>query len=239
MTHSYERFAQIFNENIYRRSRSRKGISDTSTSKQKKPLLLSGDALREQVAENTKNLIDFVWDIGGKDCRGPEEIRYVMESMYDIINYKLQPPDAYQEEIARLEGQAEALRLLTDLPYRINERYRVWDVSYTNIRARPVALEVWMDSLYAQIFEYGRMATEGHISQAELLAFADVMIDGEIHPWLDGCGRSATATVMWLSLLKQDYALPLFHPDRDEHYRSIRDLSEHTQYFQYCLTRKK
>lgn len=159
-----------------------------------------------------------------------------MESWYDIINHGLQDPDAYRREHERLEMEAERLRGKTGQPYRINRRYRVWNFSYGSLNLAPVELELAMDRFYTDLSRKIKMAKSGEISQAELLVYADHMIEPEIHPWADGCGRNATATVMWLSLLVPGWQLPVFGT-RDEHYENIHNLESHTHYYQQCLDR--
>ncbi len=110
-------------------------------------------------------------------------------------------------------------------------------MSYTKTRLEPLQLEFAMDHFYDELLLNIEAARKGVISQAGLMAYADHMIDGEIHPWADGCGRSATAAVMWLSMILPGGALPVFG-ERAEHYASIHDRAEHTKYFERCLARK-
>ena len=52
---SLQAISQILDENSIRLSRTRKGVSDTSASELKRPLLLTGDALKQRSAENETN----------------------------------------------------------------------------------------------------------------------------------------------------------------------------------------
>lgn len=237
---SFEEFASIFGENLEKRSRTAKGISDTSSSSKKKKLLKVGEELKAQVKENTDRLIRAIWVNGcffatTKEVPSNDEIKFLMERWDFIINQNLQDPDAYAEDYGRLSKEAVIQKDATGLNYRINKQYRTWSVTYTKLNLSPLELEFAMDKFYTEFSSKIALAKEKKISQANLLAYADLVIDGEIHPWADGCGRNATASVMWLSLLSSDFKLPVFGT-REEHYANIHDLTEHTKYFEKCLT---
>lgn len=233
---TFVKFSQVFRRNIQLRSRTAGGVSDTSWSPGKKPLLKSGEELRAQVERNTTTLIRSVWESARHAASTPAGVRRLLEQWYDIINHGLQDPNAYREEYEKLDAEAARMRVETGLQYRINRRYRVWRVTYTRANIAPVELELTMDEFYTALSEKIKQAKAGTILQGELLAYTDSMIDVEIHPWADGCARNATATIMWLSLLVPGWRLPVFGT-RDEHYMHINDLSGHTEYFQQCLTR--
>lgn len=230
-------FSQIFEENLTRRSRTAKGVSDTGTSKTKKKLLKEGEELRAQVRANTQHLIQTVWDARRNHGMRPDELRQMMERWYDIIQRDLQDDRVYAEERAKLQQEMDrlGLRSTSDFPLTVNPRYRLWPVSYSKRNIQPIELETAMQKFYETLHaliqrERGALKT----NEARLLAFADVELDGEIHPWLDGCGRLSTAVVMWLSLLNPDWYIPVFQ-ERDEHYRCIHNLGGHTEYFERCL----
>lgn len=229
-------FARVFKENLSGRSRSVKGVSDVSSSQKKKKLLKEGDELKAQVEKNTEKLIAAVWRERTLHLH-PARIRRTMEGWYDVVNCGLQHPFAYGQEQKSLREEALRLQLATGKPYRINPRYRVWSVTYTTLNLPPVELELAMDKFYRILSARIYYARCGDISQAELLAYTDLMIDGEIHPWADGGGRIATAAVMWLSALIPDWKLPLFAATRDEHYKTIIDLAGHTAYYRTALTK--
>ena len=73
-------------------------------------------------------------------------------------------------------------------------------------------------------------------AEAEVLGWADMMLDGWIHPWHDACSRVSTALVMWLAIIHPNRRLPRFRTKK-EHYRTIQDLKAHTAYFEECLKR--
>lgn len=233
---SLKEFARVFRHNLHERSRTAKGVSDVSSSKSKKPLLKSGAELAEQVESNTSRLINLVWLAGSVKVFRALTLRKMMENWYDVVNYKLQDEDAYRDDYVKLVLQAGGLRLTDGRDWRVNRRYRTWNVGYTTRNIPPLELEFAMDKFYEDLVSIVFDSNFADFSQARLLAFADLEIDGEIHPWADDCGRMSTAAVMWLSLLRPDFRLPVFG-SRDEHYAHIRDLELQTDYYRKCLSR--
>lgn len=261
VTHDFETFVRIFSENLERRSRTAKGISETSVNPAKKPLLKSGKELKKQVAKNTEKLIRFVWECGTPfevgDKINSGYIRKFCEKCDQIINFKLTDFLQYEKEILFLRRKAYSLSHLmglSDLSYSVNAAYRVWNVSYCGVEIPLCKLEEAMENFYEKIettieipgyiyafsdhmrmIKIPELHSKKHGAQKRILAFVDHMMDGVIHPWADGCGRNATALVMWLSLLP-GYKLPIFG-SREEHYASLCDLDAHTEYFGRCLER--
>lgn len=234
---SFEKFKQIFIHNINARSRTARGISDTSSSEIKKELLLDGNELESQVKKNTSRLIRSVWKNSHYNYVSVAQMRALLEEWNDIINYKLQDQNTYGAEQKKLQEQIEQSSRNSKIPYRINPRYRVWNVSYSTLNVSPVDLEFWMDHFYFMLSaRIRKLNSRNTISQATLLAYADHMVDVGIHPWADGCGRNSTTLVMWLSLLTPGWQLPVFGA-RDEHYANIADLPRHILYFKQCLSR--
>jgi hypothetical protein len=209
----FAEFGRVFRENIHKRSRTAKGESNTGVSSKKRPLKLQGEALSAQVAANTTVLINSVWSARTLWPQSAMEIRALMELWYDIINDDLH------------ETGADA--------HVVNPRYRTWEVSYGTRNVLPHELDRAMDRFYDSLLVAITHAKAGKMDPEELLAFADFMIDTEIHPWVDGCGRHATATVMWLAALV-GLRPPVFGP-REEHYRAIRDINTHVEYMRSCI----
>jgi hypothetical protein len=79
-------------------------------------------------------------------------------------------------------------------------------------------------------------ARDGVITNADVIGFADYMMDGEIHPFADGCSRVATALTMWLAIALGVERLPRLRT-RDEHYLALRqrDLCAHVRYVESLL----
>lgn len=245
-----ERFVAVFRENIKRRSRTAAGKDKGGeTSKDKKPLALQGEALAAKVAINTECLIVDVaatadrWAADMPADTG-EAIRTSCERWFDMVNEGLYGPDAYGEEIAALEKDAAKVGPLLEVDLRINRRYRLWTPQYTTAKVSPVLLETFMTAFYdllgVMLFDAGfaREPDEpADLAQsAAIMAYADVMMDGELHPWMDGCGRVSTALVMGIARTL-GCPPPLFAETKDGHYAAIRDLMAHTEYFVAALRR--
>lgn len=221
----YADFKAFFEENVARRSRTSKGISDISSSRVKQKLLKEGPDLEYQVKKNTDRLIDSVWEHRKLDPITPQRICFLDTWWNDIINFGLVPFGAYEEEYEELEKEG----------YKMNRRYRVWTPEYTTFKLAPHEIESSMSSFYQSLYENIERARRGALCQAGIIAYADFIVDSAIHPWVDGCGRSATALVMWLSLLVPGSRLPLFGA-RELHHKAIKDLSLHVAYVERCLT---
>ena len=236
-----KRFSQVFKGNIHKRSRTASGTSDVSSTPGKKKLLLDGNDLASQVERNTDNLIKLIWH-DFEDCSAPlspENIRSRMEHWYDVINHNLQDADAYADEREKYIVRAQHLKVATRRNYRINNRYRLATPKYLiekGVAVYPIVeLEFQMDYFYQDLSD---LLKNRKMTLPQLLAFADMQIDGKIHPWVDGCGRVATALVMWLALWC-DQVLPIFG-NRDEHYSAIKanDEEAHVNYYNRCLNRQ-
>jgi hypothetical protein len=205
-----EEFVTAFLDNVRVRSRTFGGEYDSSASELKEPqLAVASDALPDLVHANSLRVADAIWaeGIGGGDT-GPRVIRSRVEGWERIVNASLQPAGA--------------------------PIYRTWTPPYT--WWGPEEIEFVLDWFYARLSHMIASARDGIVSNAEVIAFADYMVDGEIHPFADGCGRVATALIMWLSLVLPSERLPRLR-ERDEHYAAIRtrDFCKHVRYFETLL----
>ena len=246
-------FRAIFRENVRRRSRTAKGQDKGSeTSKSKKPLLLQGDALAAKVAENAELLIDDVLANANPDFGGDGAaawLRTRCERWFDVANDGLYGPGAYESEFAALAADAARLASPLGMTVAVNPRYRLWTPGYTTLKIPPVLLEFAMDEFYARLGLFARYVSEGEMTRhartamvARMMAWADLMMDGEIHPWMDGCGRVSTALVMWIAATAHARvgippAPPLFAETKDAHYAAIRDYDGHAAYYEIALDR--
>jgi len=244
-----ERFEAVFRENIRRRSRTAAGQDKGSeTSSSKKPLALQGEALAAKVAENTQVLILDVGATADLWARAGRTritgLREACERWFDIVNDGLYGPDAYGAEIGQLEKEAAKLGPLLGAEFAVNRRYRLWTPQYTTIKLPPVLLEPFMSAFYEMlddmVFAEELSRDDGSPADpargAAIMAYADLMMDGELHPWMDGCGRVSTALVMFISRLL-GLPPPLFAETKDLHYAAIRDQWEHTIYYVEALRR--
>ncbi|MBI4457446.1 hypothetical protein HY633_00595 [Candidatus Uhrbacteria bacterium] len=244
-------FREIFLMNVQRRSRTAKGEDKGSeTSSKKKKLGLSGDELKAQVRENTEQLIRKVHQAATDCMKDPYRflpahcMKPMCEEWFDIANLKTCDPEAYREERLALEASAKLVGpLLGEL--EVNPRYRLWTPDYTLVKVPPLLLETYMWNFYVSLAlmtfnpETGHAEFEKRYRPGAVMAFADCMMDGELHPWLDGCSRVSTALVMFLAAILPDIGdvPPLFAETKEGHYKTIRDLEAHTGYFGESLKR--
>jgi len=168
----YADFKAFFEENVSRRSRTSKGVSDTSSSRVKQKLLKEGSDLEEQVKKNTARLIDSVWEHRKPDPITPKRIRFLDEWWNDIVNFGLMPIGAYDKEYKDIEKEAEH----NGIEYKMNRRYRVWTPGYTAFKLAPREIESSMNSFYQSLHENIERARSGVLCQAGLLAYADFIL---------------------------------------------------------------
>ena len=225
---AFAEFRDTFLANVRLRSRTVKGnVQHTNVSVLKLPLLLEGRRLQEQLATNLQitaemlyctaavtHSINYVW------CKAAFNAWFdrLQDGLLDMLGYK---------EKARSLG--------ISVP---NPRYRIWEVSYNPASPKPTEIDERMQVFYKQLTERMLLPviSSDKRAMAELLAFADRELDSVIHPWLDGCGRFATAVVMWIAARVPQMPLPQYG-GREEHYKAIETLESHTEYFLRCLNR--
>lgn len=246
-------FRTVFLHNLNSQSRTAKGVSDTTASATKKPLLLTGEALAAKVRENTDNLVHFVW---GKAVQQVEmtghRFRLFTEQCNELVNDGLQHPDAYSEERKRVAEQVSRAnagvypydfgghqQFLAVMRYRLNPRYRVWEQRYGDPSIEPFELEPAMDIFYCGLAVRWSAAQSREREAADVCAYAGCMMDGRIHPWADGNSRTTTALVMFLAkniaLQTKRELLPIFR-DRKTQLSTIEDLRAHTDYYKSIMT---
>ena len=240
-----QHFTRIFLMNVERRSRTAKGKDEgAKTSSSKRPLLLQGNALAAQVRANMDELCADVYTaIAARTA--PSVCRAFGERWFDIANLNVYGAHIYAKEFAELRLKAAQLRR-SGMDARVNERYRVWTPGYAIAQVHPLMLEEQMDRFYRLLSErlsdIDRRVAAGldphEISRSilHLMAITDVWMDGELHPWIDGCSRVATAFVMWVAA-RYRLTPPLFAPARKEHYATIQDAAAHEDYLRACLER--
>lgn len=106
---------EIFVETDLAMSRTSRGVSDTSASSRKHPLLLDGEALREASQRNRDRLLDLL-----EDLPAPESARAAAEGLARIeatVNAGLLPEGRFRTwELDYPEGNIAAHVLVRDLP---------------------------------------------------------------------------------------------------------------------------
>ncbi|MEK7516358.1 MAG: hypothetical protein AAB562_02060 [Patescibacteria group bacterium] len=249
-------FRAVFLRNLHSQSRSAKGVSDTSVSATKKPLLITGEALAAKVRENTELLAEFVWQRGNSDHRRHPKVTFmhtpdavmlgeVANQCNDIVNDGLQDLAVYDDArkgVERASWRAcHAMVAPNDGLFDVNRRFRVWQPKYADpaiaLHEIGAAMKLFDCVLAARMVLACDAGTWE--AAAEALAYADHMMDGRIHPWADGNARTTTALIMYLALAlflrKEHERLPVFR-DRKTHLSTIEDLPAHTDYYKSIMT---
>ena len=235
-------FADTFRENVRRRSRSSKGEDgNTVSGSSKRKMLLSGDALAAKVAENVEVLITDVHRVPISCGEHGVLIRLACERWFDIATEGLVDFAGYEDEFQCISADAASLTAITGVRFDFNRRYRLWIPAYSTVAdLPPMYIDHFMSLFYEEYacrFRHAYDAgDEAHV--VELMAYADVMMDGVYHPWLDACSRVSLALIMWTAL-RLGGPLPLYHPDKKVHVSTLTDLAQHTDYFRECVQRFK
>lgn len=223
-------FRRVFVENVRRRSRTAKGKVHTNVSPLKLPLLLADDPemLAAQIHLNLLKTAEMLCSpIMMENSLSHEWFGLVFDMWFDQLQKGLLDIRGYSGKRKEL-----GLRLF-------NLRYRIWEVNYDPTSPKPDEIEPRMQVFFAELEKWMVLRTISYnkLDFARLLAFADRELDRVIHPWLDGCGRFATAVVMWLAVRTPAMPLPQFG-EREEHYAAMdAGLEAHTEYFVRCLSR--
>jgi len=239
------RWEKIFRENIKRRSRSASGRQDQGTaSPMKKPTLRSGDELAAQVWYNTGVLIESVAGAVDVTLRGEpltaQVLRLMCEQWFDVVNDGLSSAAQYEKESGDLKALIERTALAHyACPLELNHRYRLWTPAYLGLQIPPALLERVMDLFYEHVVGdvlVARRHPVDTLGVAVRLAEADLIMDAEVHPWRDGCGRVTTALLMWIAGVLEA-SPPLFAETYEGHIKTYGDFDAHKVYMQECLER--
>lgn len=230
------RFRTVFKMNYFRRSQTAHGRDINLDQPHKKPLMVLGERLKAAAMENCVALTEDIIATSRPATWTAELLRNHCERWFDIANRGIYSPQWYEDEFAELQADAELVSKARGAPVRVNSRYRIWTPEHTLMKVSPILLEEQMEHFYVRLAELLGTAQKRKSWKDALnaLAYADLMMDGELRPWLDGCGRVTTALVMWLSRVT-GVALPLFAESKEVHKMTIRDLDRHVQYFVKCI----
>ncbi len=235
----HQRFLTVFKMNFVRRSRTAHGRDENLGGPLKKPLMMAGDELKHVAMRNCVRLADDVLRTPRPAAWDAASIRAHCERWFDIVNDGIYGPDWYEEEYAALEQDAALVGRVRGSAVRINPKYRLWTPEHTLTKVPPLLLEEQMDVFYGRLADLVERAGRRFPSwndTIEAMAYADLMTDGELRPWLDGCGRIATAIVMWIARCA-GAPLPLFAASKEVHKMTYRDLDKHRLYFLECIRR--
>lgn len=189
--------ARIMEENSRRLSRSRKGESDTGTSKEKLPLLLMGDTLKRRVKENEERVCQYIFETGGRfSPKNGRQVEEILFSIADMTN----------------DGLLPAGRLRT-WPIRAFQPSVHGDqpISGPEEKVAPQNLEAAITSFCETVWQRW---TELSSDPAPLAAWAEWELNGgALHPFYDGCGRISRSFGAML-LIRGSILLPLYDETR-------------------------
>jgi hypothetical protein len=178
--------ARILDENSTRLSRTRGGVSDTTTSSKKQPLLLQGEALRRRSAENERRVQHFLFE--SRHETAPRDGAALLELIWhvaELTNEELLPSP-------RMLRAWPSERLPPGPPG-----------SRTNPAELPEALKQFADEVQRRWPELAQ-------DPVPLASWAEWELNGgSLHPFYDGCGRIARSFGALL-LLRGSWLLPLY-----------------------------
>jgi hypothetical protein len=184
---------RVMGENNRRLSRTHQGHSDTGTSVEKLPLLLTGDALRERVEQNGLRVCAFVHAQSSADAlRSEEDVHKLLLAIADITNHGLLPAGPFRtwhiaaNQPSATGGPAVSGPEPSVVPERIQDALTelcrtVWQ-GWNELLRDPVPAVAWAE------WQLG---------------------GGPLHPFYDGCGRISRAFAAAL-LVRAGRRLPLF-----------------------------
>jgi hypothetical protein len=173
--------ARVLNENSLRLSRTRKGVSDTSTSAAKLPLRLAGDELRRRSEENERRTHRFLFE--SRDDAAPAggaEVAKLLWAVADLTNDGLLP--AGKLRTWPIAGATGVKVPPDDLPGALASFCDAVHRRWPELAADPVPLATW--------------------AEWELNG-------GSLHPFYDGCGRISRSFAALL-LVQGRCLLPLY-----------------------------
>lgn len=183
------RFIEAAISNLERTSRTKLGVSDTSSSTEKPELKASGDELADRATENFRHAIERLYDERGRELHSPEEVRALIEEVAQTVS------DGFLKE-----GQG---------------LWRTWATKFSN-QTPPERIPEEMEQFVSKLTEHLSNPEDDAVATA---AFIEKRLDGEIHPFVDGCGRTAKALSAFV-LARAGKPLPTYR-SREEYYREV------------------
>jgi hypothetical protein len=199
--------ARILDENSARLSRTRSGVSDTSTCREaKRKLLLEGEALKAHSAANERAAQQFLFaSRHDPPPRSGDEVLGLLWRVADTINAGLLPTaDKLRRWDSRPDPSAPAAVAPEELPEALEAYAEVVCRRWRELADDPVPLASWA--------EWG-------------------LNGGTLHPFYDGCGRISRAFGALL-LVRGSWLLPLYE-DRDTYFeqghRGERAFADHVR----------
>jgi hypothetical protein len=210
--------ARIMDETSRRLSRTRGGVSDTSASEEKHPLLLNGEALRRQAAENERRVAQWIMDTrSDPPPADPAAVRQQLFVLADLTNTGLLP----------------AGRLRTwEVPYPLRLPDDDGHQPSPNRRIPPAELPGAIDAFCGTIHRrWGELSGD----PAPLAAWAEWHLNpGPLHPFYDGCGRVSRSFAAML--LVRASSLPPLYGSRETYFEQAeRGPTAFADYLRNCI----
>jgi len=184
--------SRILNENSLRLSRTRQGVSDTSTSSRKAPLRLVGDELKRHSAKNEQRVHRFIFET--RIDPAPGTIDAVKTFLFQIAD-------------------------LTNDGLLSNGGLRTWPIGEHSIpledggvtvakaKIPPERLDEAVAAFCTRVFENWQMLKTDPV---KLAAWSEWELNGgSLHPFYDGCGRISRSFGAAL-LIRGSCLLPLY-----------------------------
>jgi hypothetical protein len=185
--------SRIMDENSQRLSRTRKGVSDTSTSADKRPLLLAGEQLRRQCRRNEEQVHRFIFGTRlSPPPRGPAEVLDLLHTIADMTNQGLLPA-------GRLRTWA--------IPAHPGSVGAAGMGAVAKDKLPPEKLADAIEGFAGLVHQRWSELTADPVP---LAAWAEWELNGgALHPFYDGCGRIARS-FGGLLLVRGSCLLPLY-----------------------------
>ena len=193
-------FIQQLRNNLINTSRTARGASDTSASELKPGLTTAGDKLKEKTVENFERAIELVWKEKYHTFLSEPELREFVEQIAGVISEGLLQKD--------------------------QNLFRTWETRLKH-QTKSESIERDFESFVGELF---RQMHSVHADGHKIAAFIEQRLDSRVHPFTDGCGRTAKILSAWIMAR---YHLPLPQwTSREEYYDHIeKDLQEWEQYY--------
>ena len=208
----FQSFQQSFSENIETMSRSAKGVSDTSVSKDKEKLDLEGEELANQVKENISGLARYIWENKLKQFKTVDDIRKLVNDIADLANNKLSEK-------------------------RAPNAFRSHEVPYGR-KILPNEIEGEMEIFYGALLEKINNADNGSLNFKDLAKWIELEINRNIHPYADGCGKIANSLSAFF-LARYNNSLP-HYVSRKDYYAAMNQGEEaFGEYYQQTFNKEK
>lgn len=184
----YETFAKLFRHNLGIRSRTSKGKSDTSSSPDKPQLIGDENSRIALVAANMEHLIELAWP----EPQVPPLMvsTATLQEWNDRANVGLVD---VPERDKRVGGFVQANPDVSDF----NPGLRTWETKYGHVT--PLEIVSKLEEYQGFIRELCAGTSAMRVDLPTLLGAADYLLDGYVHPWADGCGRTTLTLVMYMA----------------------------------------